>query len=295
MAKSNAHKWGQKMGEVLEAAVVQLMTDFARDHHVFLDKHGRRAARRGRKVAWLDVYGNTHNLDYVLEKGGTENVIGAPCAFIEAAWRSYTKHSRNKAQEIQGAILPLVLTHRNSAPFIGAILAGVFTEGALKQLRSLGFVILFFPYAGFVQAFERVGIDVRFDEATDEDTFRGTLESWGALTAAQKAEVCAAILEIHAAEVVAFTERLAKSIAREIEAVFVLPLHGRETLIASVEQAIAYIEGYNEVVQALPVVNYIIEVRYNTGDRIEGKFASKDAAIDFLRGYLPPPIIPAAG
>jgi len=94
--------------------------------------------------------------------------------------------------------------------------------------------------------------------------------------------------------VIEFTDRLAVSIAREIEAVFVFPLHGRETLIHSVEQAIAYIEGYDEVVEALPVVNYIIEIRYNTGDRIDGKFTTKDAAIDFLRGYLPPPVIPAA-
>lgn len=282
--------WGQKIGEVLEAAIVQLLTGFARGHGVFLDKHGPRPARRGQKVTWRDINGNKHDLDYVLEKGGTANVIGAPCAFIEAAWRRYTKHSRNKAQEIQGAILPLVQTHRNSAPFMGAILAGVFTDGALQQLRSLGFVILYFPYAGILQAFARVGIDASFDEQTEEEEFREKLDGWAALTPAQKAEVSAAILEIHAANVAEFSGRLAVSIAREVEAIVVLPLHGRETLINSVEQAIAYIEGYDEVIQALPVVNYIIEVRYNTGDRIEGKFVTKVAAIEFLRGYLPPPI-----
>ena len=45
--------------------------------------------------------GNVHDLDYVFEQGGTEATIGQPKAFIEIAWRRYTKHSRNKAQEIQ--------------------------------------------------------------------------------------------------------------------------------------------------------------------------------------------------
>jgi hypothetical protein len=62
--------------------------------------------------------------------------LGMPAAFIETAWRRYTKHSRNKAQEIQGAIMPLVETYMKAGPFIGAVLAGVFTKGALMALNS---------------------------------------------------------------------------------------------------------------------------------------------------------------
>ena len=87
---------------------------------------------------------NSHDLDFVLERGGTPDKIGMPVAFIETAWRRYTKHSRNKAQEIQGALEPLAETYRHLAPFKGAVLAGVFTEGALTQLRSLGFTVLYF-------------------------------------------------------------------------------------------------------------------------------------------------------
>jgi hypothetical protein len=55
-------------------------------------------------------------LDFVLEKDGSVVTRGTPIAFIETAWRRYAKHSRNKAQEIQGAIIPLLETHRNYAP-----------------------------------------------------------------------------------------------------------------------------------------------------------------------------------
>ena len=54
--------------------------------------------------------------DYVLERGGTDTVRGLPAAFIETAWRRYTKHSRNKAQEIQGAVLALAHAKRLPAP-----------------------------------------------------------------------------------------------------------------------------------------------------------------------------------
>ena len=91
-----------------------------------------------------DLNGNEHDLDFVLERGGTATKRGIPVAFIETAWRRYTKHSRNKAQEIQGAIVPLFETYKRYHPLMGAILAGDFTPGALtnsspwaSQLRFL--------------------------------------------------------------------------------------------------------------------------------------------------------------
>jgi hypothetical protein len=61
-------------------------------------------------VTWQDGYGNKHDLDYVLERGGDEERLGVPAAFIESAWRRYTKHSKNKVQEIEAAVMPVALT-----------------------------------------------------------------------------------------------------------------------------------------------------------------------------------------
>lgn len=114
MALSPPHRWGQIIGqEFLEVAIEPLMRDVATVHGLFLDQKGKRSARTGRKISWVDVYGNQHDLDFVLERNGSDTSIGIPVAFIETAWRRYTKHSRNKAQEIQGAILPLVITHHS--------------------------------------------------------------------------------------------------------------------------------------------------------------------------------------
>ena len=172
MAESLSHKFGQLIGDLLELALEPHLQKFAKKHKLYLDKKGVRKARAGKKVTWTDSKENKHDLDFVLERGGTENEIGVPVAFIESAWRRYTKHSRNKAQEIQSAILPLANKYKNSSPFLGVVLAGVFTEGALSQLKSLGFGVLYFPYDSVIKAFSKFGIDASFDEKTAESDFR---------------------------------------------------------------------------------------------------------------------------
>lgn len=167
MAQSPTHKFGQIIGDVLEAAVHIPLARMASRYGLYLDCKCPRAARGGNsKVRWNDYRGNRHDLDYVLESGGTDEQIGRPRAFIEVAYRRYTKHSRNKAQEMQGAIAPLVETYAHDHPFIGAVLAGVFTNGSLQQLRSHKFSVLYIPFQSIVKAFKAVGIDAYFDEKT---------------------------------------------------------------------------------------------------------------------------------
>lgn len=78
MAESLAHKFGQIIGNVLEAAIEPALREFAVEHGLYLDKKGHRPARAGKKVTWTDRYGNAHDLDYVLERDGTDNHIGKP-------------------------------------------------------------------------------------------------------------------------------------------------------------------------------------------------------------------------
>jgi len=162
MAVSYAHRLGQIIGESLENALEPFLREFANKHNLYFDKKEYRIARLGTKLTWTDINNNKHDLDFVFEKDGTQESIGKPVAFIECAWRRYTKHSRNKAQEIQGAIIPLFEKYKKDNPFIGVILAGVFTDNSLKQLQSLGFTILYFPYEIIVNAFRIMKLDVFF-------------------------------------------------------------------------------------------------------------------------------------
>jgi hypothetical protein len=285
MAQSLAHKFGQIMGNVIEDAMAPILRKFADEHSLYLDKKGPRAGREGMKVTWTDLHGNAHDLDFVLERGGTDAQIGTPVAFIESAWRRYTKHSRNKAQEIQGAIQVLALTYQHSCPFTGAILAGVFTDGAINQLKSLGFRILFFPYESIIDAFGVAGIDASFAERTPEKEFRKKLSQWKAASKKTRLAVANHLVERHSEDISRFLSGLHSTVTRCIERVILLPLHGREVECVSVREAITFLGSYEARHTEGPAYRYEIQIRYTNTDRITAEFRDKALALDFLRKY----------
>ena len=75
----------------MEAAVLPMLQGFATTNRLYLDRQGHRSCRKGSKCTWVDANGNAHDLDFVLERGGTPEEVGTPVAFIEAAWRRYTE------------------------------------------------------------------------------------------------------------------------------------------------------------------------------------------------------------
>ena len=286
MAKSPSHKWGQIIGGFIEEVFASQLAKFARKHKLFLDTQGKRPARKGKKVSWLDSFENSHDLDFVLERNGTKNKIGEPVAFIESTWRRYTKHSRNKAQEIQGAILPLVTTHKNFAPFMGVMLAGEFTGGALNQLKSLGFNVLYFPYDLILQSFNKYGIDASTEEDTTEKNFLDKIQKWENFD--KKNNLARYLLKVNKNEVDNFFGNLEKAVSRFIDSISVLPLHGTSSTLTTVEEAIDFIENYRSKNESLPVLKYEITVRFNNNDKVEGIFNTKESTVEFLESYTTP-------
>ena len=287
MATSPSHRFGQIMGDMLEAAIIPTLSAFCGQHKLYLDYKGKRPTRRGKKCTWMDKYGNKHDLDFVLERGGTPTHQGIPAAFIETAYRRYTKHSRNKAQEIQGAIEPLAETYSNEGPFKGAILAGVFTEGAIEQLSSLGFKVAYFSYSSVVEAFAQVGIDAFYDESTPDATSQQKVDEWLALSINQKSRVQQALTENNIVDVNNFIEVLTASATRHIQSIIVLPLHGQVYELASIDEAVTLLESYGEASAPSRFERYEIQIRFSNGNEIVGKFNDKPSCINFLRAYSP--------
>lgn len=285
MAQSFAHRFGQIIGEVLELAILLTLRDFAKMHNLYLDRKGIRPCRTGKKCTWVDSNGNHHDLDFVLERGGTRTKQGIPVAFIESAWRRYTKHSRNKVQEIQGAIDPLAETYRSVRPFKGAILAGVFTAGAITQLESLGYTVLYFSYESVIEAFRVAQIDASSDERTTEAKFREKVAAFENLTQAQKSRMIKKLLKENSASVNAFLESLENSVNRKIERVVVLALHGCQHEARRVDDAIAYLKKYAVSKQPQTIDRFEIEIRFSNGDFIRGNFTDKTSSIQFLLDY----------
>jgi hypothetical protein len=286
MAQSPSHKLGQIIGEMLEAAIREPLERVAARHGLYLDYKHKRAARSNRsKVAWTDSKGNCHDLDYVLEEGGSEERIGKPVGFIEIAWRRYTKHSRNKAQEIQGAIGPLAETYHESRPFLGVVLGGVFTSGALAQLTSHNFQLLHFKYDDLVAAFAQVGVDVSFDESTSAVDLARKVASYSVLPATLKEKIPEVLRKQRKKELKAFIAALESSINRQIEFVVVFPLFGTPTTLTTVSDALTFLHKHGHVSGKHPFVRFELLIRYINGDEIRGSFQNKEGAIELLQKH----------
>jgi hypothetical protein len=289
MASSPSHKFGQIIGDLLEDSIVSVLQEFADEHHLYLDKKGIRPARSGTKVTWVDADDNKHDLDFVLERGGSPTKRGKPAAFIESAWRSYTKHSRNKAQEIQSAIEPLAATYEHLHPFKGVILAGVFTEGALTQLRSRGFKILFFPQETFIAACRAItGIDAYFGEKTPDEEIEEKIQMWERLSEDQKKSVGKAWVTANTNKVQSFIKDLTESITRSIKSISVLPLYGRSFSLDTLEEAIEFVKNYSEMGGEQDLIRYEVRIVFTDGTVIDGKFPYREKAIEFLSAYRTP-------
>lgn len=286
MAQAPGHRLGQIIGDTLELAISPPLQEFADEHGLYLDARGPRLARPGKKVTWKDDLGNTHDLDHVLERGGSDQELGIPVAFIETAWRRYTKHSRNKAQEIQGAILPLLATWAHARPFAGVVLAGVWTKGSLTQLASNGFSILHVPYDTVIDVFGTRGIDVFYEETTSDSYLRSQIDKWEKLSAADLQDIGLALRAAIHDDLKKFMDSLGRTVLRRIESVSVLPLYGTATDCRTVKDAIRFITDQSNEPSAGPFVRFEVIVRYDNDDRITANFSLPNDAVSFLESFL---------
>jgi hypothetical protein len=290
MAKvtSPGHKLGQLIGNFFERFFSSRLMDLAEELGLYCDQKGLRPEVRGRKkkVTWVDNRGNAHELDYVFERSGSRDRKGVPVAFIELAWRRYTKHSRNKAGEIEAALVPLKETYSDSCNFLGAILGGEFTEGALKQLTSKDINILYIPYRKVVDAFLIKGIDLDYPENAADDQKRALVEAWRNLSPSDMRCIEQEFAESISSDYSKFAESMKKALLRKIERIRILPLFGSEMLFTSVKDAIAVVEKYDIAhARAEKFCKFEIYIKFTNGDRIECSFQEREKTIEFLEMY----------
>lgn len=285
---SPGHKFGQLIGNFFEEFFSVRMTKLAQECGFYCDKKGPRPNVRSKlkKVTWIDSKGNAHGLDYVFERNGTYDKKGNPVAFIELAWRRYTKHSRNKAGEIEGALVHLGETYRDTCSVLGAILGGEYTEGAINQLRSHKINVLHIPYNKIVEAFLTKGIDLDYPEnATNEQKYE-LIEAWQRLSENDIEEIKKAFADSISQDYEEFIERLKNALLRRVEKVRILSLFGNEMIFSSINDAITSIEKYKMVLaKEAKFCKFEIYLRFTNGDKIEGSFHRRDEALKFLRLY----------
>lgn len=288
MADSLSHKIGECIGSFFEKAIVDYLRSGLQDDSFYVDYRHERPARKNKKeVIGTDNAGNKHKLDIVIEKDGTEQKAGVPKAFIEVAWRRYTKHSKNKVQEIAGAILPLVRTYAREVPFYAAVLAGDFTGNAITQLKSQGFFVLYFTYEEICELFETADVSIRWEEITPTEELEGILQRLKQFLAEEEhvQELQQRFFQRYATQLQELRDELHKALYIAVSEVTIVPIHGQAHLLASVQDAISFITQYDETTQA-PLMRYEITIRYTNGQEYMMRSTNRRSALQYLNTYL---------
>lgn len=286
MAQAPGHLLGQIIGGVLEAALLPVLQQLAAKHDLYLDSPGSRPLRAGKKVTWRDAKGNGHDLDFVLERGGSPTKQGNPAAFVESAWRRYTKHSKAKAQEISGALDPVLVAFADVKPVGAAVVAGEWTKPALNQLRTNGYVVLHFDFARTVDVFARHGMNIRGTGEETSDTFwQQQCDAFLSKDAAERQALAADLRETMQADLAVFAAELEKRIIRQIDYVTVVPLHGNHLQFTHVSAAINAVEAYPIGAATAAFLRFEVRIVYTNGDHIQASFESSGDAVAFLRTF----------
>jgi hypothetical protein len=287
MAGAPGHLLGQIIGGVLEAALKPVLDDLARKHDLYLDSQGGRpGVRSGKKVTWRDGKGNGHDLDFVLERGGSPIRQGNPAAFIEAAWRRYTKHSKAKAQEISGALDPVLMAWAAVKPTGAAVVAGEWTGPALTQLRTNGYVVLHVNFTRTVEVFARHGMNIDgLGERTPDDFWQEQCDAFLAKSASEREDLAADLRTTMKDDLVGFAAELETRIIRRVDHVTVVPLHGNQLRYDDLGDAVSAVDAYPTEPATAAFVRFELRLVYTNGDHIEASFASAADAIAFLRTF----------
>ncbi len=238
-------------------------------------------------MTWSDGQGNSHDLDYILERDGASDKQGEPVAFIELAWRRYTKHSRNKTGEIEGALLPLRHTYRNTCSFVGAILAGEYTEGGINQLRSHDIEVLSIPYHQLVDSFMAKGIELDYPESAPNEQKANLIRQWNLLTGDDLEDIKESFQRTIHPQYSIFKATLECAILRKVKSVRVLALHGREVIFDSIDDAMESVRNYDyRADTSVSFIKFEVYIRFSNGDRVEGAFQSREETLGFLGLFL---------
>ena len=165
---SSGHKLGQLIGDWFEEYfVLPLLKTVANELHLFIDSRFIKRAVRGSKIEWLDSDGNRVDYDYVLELHGSENEIGIPVAFVECFWRRGARHSKDKARDDSGKLMPMRETYP-TARFLAIVAAGDFTKPARDLIRSREIDLFYVPKEKIIKAFSDNGLVMDYPDNSTE-------------------------------------------------------------------------------------------------------------------------------
>lgn len=287
MAKSPSHKLGQLIGDYFEQSIERFLVPLFEDGRYYLDyKHPRKSRNNKKLVEWQDSKGHKHNLDYVIEKDGTEHELGKLVSIIEIAWRTGGRHSANKVQEIMAAVNPIADKYRGNNVYKAAILSGDFTGPPLQNLEANDFDVVYFDKGSIKSAFASQGIDILISDGDDDNKTQRQVDIFESLTAVQRDVLAEDLYRCMSDKMAAFTSKLMSHLDSPITEIIIATSFSKSHSFDDINNAITSLEQTEPTVDGIQFSKYVIIIRYKTGTKVEIDAVSRDEAIQYLRRFM---------
>jgi len=167
---SAGHLLGQLIGDWYEEYfAAPLLKDVAKRLGLYLDSRfeSRHSTVRGEKIVWKDYDENGVDYDFVIELGGSASYRGEPVGFFETFWRRGARHSKDKARDDSGKLVPMRATYP-TARVLGIVSAGDFTEPARELVKSRNIELFYVPKDKIVAAWQKHGITIDYIDKLEE-------------------------------------------------------------------------------------------------------------------------------
>ncbi len=280
---SSGHKLGQLVGDWFQDDFVRpILQEVANKLDLYLDHRMRARSARGEKILWKDEYGNFVDYDFVMELGGSDTNIGVPVAFLECFWRRGSRHSKDKARDDSGKLMPM----RHSYPtarFLGIVASGDFTKPAMDLIRSREIDLFYVPKVKVIESFSTVGIGMDYADKASEAVKFGIVDKFQtALTDEIKVSTSAKLRELMTETVVqGYVDRVRASLSALPQEVRIIgELHSLPIIFETVDDAQEFLSQSKlcfDFKEAKPA--YLYEVTYSDGV----EFSKSVESLDGLR------------
>jgi hypothetical protein len=268
---SSGHKLGQLIGDWYEEYfVLPLLQEVGKKLKLFVDsRFVTRTARNGR-VIWEDLDGNSVDYDYVLELGGSEEKVGIPVGFVECFWRRGARHSKDKARDDSGKLMPMRETYP-TARFLGIVAAGDFTQPARALVRSRNIDLFYVPKEKIVTAFSECGLRMDYPDKLAESEKAELVETFiSFFTVDKKGEVQKRLHRLLGkATIISYVDRVKATLsALPQEIRLALRQDSMPVCFESVASATVFLQDPTFEMTS-PLESYLYQVTYSDGSEFE--------------------------
>ncbi len=276
---SAGHKLGQLIGDWYEEYfALPLLKKVASHLKLYLDHRFRkRASRESDRIIWMDDDGNAVNCDFVMEVDGSDSLRGVPVGFFECFWRRGSRHSRDKARDDSGKLMPLRDTYP-SARFLGIVAGGDFTSPARALLQSRRIDLLYVPKAKIIAAFESHGLQMDYPDKlveTEKSKLAETFEQ--GLTAGIKRKAAASLRKMVGETTLnTYVDRVRAALGALPQEIRVRSQkQSNAAIFESVAAATEFLDEPTFDFSA-PTENFIYEITYSDGSDFERQVSTLD-------------------